>query len=130
MKFRLTIRGALLTTTCFAVYSAIFALGYKGDPWGRGITFAVTCSFFVWLMAAIAVRLLMLIHGNRQEIFVDPLAASQNARSSTFPQQAVPIAPSLDEAQVSDLRHPNGSSLNDAGPSDESTGESANGEEE
>lgn len=49
LKFQLSIRSAFYLTTAVAVYSAIVALAYRGNIWGQGITFAVTCSFLVWV---------------------------------------------------------------------------------
>lgn len=52
MNFRLSIRGAFMLTAAVAVYCAIIGLAFRGNPWGQGITFAVTCSFLVWLFSA------------------------------------------------------------------------------
>lgn len=53
LKFQLSIRGAFYLTTAIAVYSAILALAYRGNIWGKGISFAVTCSIGIWIMSAV-----------------------------------------------------------------------------
>lgn len=63
MKFQLSIRSALYLTTAIAVYAAIVALAFRGDFWGKGITFAVTCSLGIWLLSAIAYWMLVSILG-------------------------------------------------------------------
>ena len=59
LKLQLSIRGAMYLTTVIAVYAAIVALAYRGDFWGKGITFAVTCTLGVWFLSAIAYWVLM-----------------------------------------------------------------------
>ncbi len=61
MNFQISIRGALYFTTAIAVYSAILALGYRGDFWGQGIAFAVTCALGLWLVSAVIYWILILV---------------------------------------------------------------------
>lgn len=85
LNFQISIRGALYITTAIAVYSSILALAYGGDPWGRGITFAVTGAFSLWIFSTFIYWMLILamkIFGV-EELGESPLVPQKNRVESS-----------------------------------------------
>ena len=91
LKLQLSIRGALYLTTAIAVYAAIVALAYRGDFWGKGITFAVTCSLGVWFVSAIAYWVLICFLNIAG--FHEPTANSQFSLDESSPAKPTPQTP-------------------------------------